>query len=267
MIAAEDDCFSVFYFGISITQSKLPRQSSLARESGIAKGEMMEIIIGVLLASVVFLLVGIIFLLTRRPGEPAITVHSGIEQMKSIGQLSVFKVVTKEIVTEIDHTWGDFGKKYLSWVISGKKMAIIFEFEIDFRYDLRRAEFEIVPGPDRSYTIKMPPCFFDAHIRDIRFYDEQRSRFMPWLLPELLNGFLSGGFSEADKNKLVTAAKNHAAKQAVELIGGIQSEVENSAKLTLESIAKALGAQQTVFEFPHQGDVDLEIKMAGKLVA
>jgi hypothetical protein len=235
--------------------------------SGIEKGDKMEIFVGVLLATVGFLLVGIILLLMRRPGEPRITVHSGIEHMKSIGQLSVFKVVTKEIVTEIDHTWGEFGEKYLSWIVSGKKMAIIFEFEIDFRYDLRRPEFEIVPGADNSYTIKMPPCFFDAHIRDIRFYDEQRSRFMPWLLPELLNGFLSGGFSESDKNKLVSAAKSHAAKQAVELIGSIQSEVENSAKTTLESISKALGAKQTTFEFPRQGDVDLEIKMAGKLVA
>ena len=244
-----------------------PLTDKLACQGEKEKGEKMEIAIGILIASVVFLLVAIIFLLMRKPGEPKITVHSGIEHMKSIGQLSVFKVVTKEIVTEIDHTWGDFGEKYLSWVVSGKKMAIIFEFEIDFRFDLRRPEFEIIPGPDNSYTIKMPPCFFDAHIRDIRFYDEQRSRFMPWLLPELLNGFLSGGFSESDKNKLVTAAKNHAAKQAVQLIGSIQSEVENSAKATLESIAKALGAHQTFFEFPHQGDVDLEIKMAGKLVA
>lgn len=229
--------------------------------------EMMSMFIGILLAVVLILAIGVIFLLMRKPGEPRITVHSGIEHMKSIGQLSVFKVVTKEIVTEIDHTWGDFGEKYLSWIVSGKKMAIIFEFEIDFRYDLRHPEFQITPGVDNSYLIKMPPCFFDAHIRDIRFYDEQRSRFMPWLLPELLNGFLSGGFSESDKNKLVTAAKNHAAKQAVELIGSIQSEVENSAKTTLESISKALGARETTFEFPRQGDVDLEIKMAGKLVA
>jgi hypothetical protein len=216
---------------------------------------------------VVVLLAVLFYLLIRRRSSQSVTVHSSIQHMKSIGQLSVFKVITKEIVTESDHTWGDFGAKYLSWVISSKKMAMIFEFEIDFRYDLRRSDFEITGQAKDSYIIKMPPCFYEAHIRDIRFYDEQRSRFLPWLLPDLLNAFLSGGFSEANKNKLVDAAKSHAEKQAVDLINNLQSEVQNSAKATLQSISKAFGVQNVNFEFLPQGKINVSVGIPGKLAA
>jgi hypothetical protein len=203
--------------------------------------------------------------LSRRPASPSI--HASIQHMRSIGQLSVFKVVTKEIVTEMDHSWGEFGAKYLSWVLSSKKMAMIFEFDIDFRYDLRSPAFEILTAASGSCTIRMPPCFYEAHIRDIRFYDEQRSRFLPWLLPDLLNGFLLDGFSEADKNKLVDAAKGHAEQQALTLIGNLQSEVQNSAKATLVSISRAFGVNDVQFEFLPQGAIKLHIGVPVKLAA
>lgn len=220
------------------------------------------ILLLVLSASVAVFLV--IRQLKRKP-PLEITIHSSIQHLRSIGQLSVFKVITKEIVTETDHSWGEFGAKYLQWVLSKKKMAMIFEFAIDFRYDLRRPEFEIIGADDTSYIIKMPPCFYEAHIRDIQFYDEQGSRFLPWLLPDLLSGFLSNGFSEEHKNKLVAAAKAHAEQQARELIDSLQSEVQNSAKATLQSISKAFGAKNVAFEFSKQEDIDLSIGYAKKV--
>lgn len=217
-----------------------------------------------IMVAILGLLVG--FLLKRRSGAN-INVQSSIQHMRAIGQLSVFKVITKEIVTENDHTWGEFGSKYMQWVLTNKKMAIIFEFEIDFRYDLRRPEFEIIGVSNSSYIIKMPPCFFEVHIRDMRFYDEQKSRLLPWLLPDLLNGFVPGGFSEEDKNKLVVAAKEHAEKQAIELISNLQCEVQNSAKTTLISISKAFGAENVAFDFMPQGAIKLNVGVSSKLVA
>ena len=222
---------------------------------------------GALMAASVLLVAVVLLLLRKKSAAPRTTVYESIQQMRSIGELSVFKVLTKEIVTETDHTWGEFGEKYLGWVISGKKMAMIFEFDIDFRYDLRSADFDISETRARSFVIRMPPCFYEAHIRDIRFYDEQRSRFMPWLLPDLLNGFLSGGFSEADKNRLIAAAKGHAEQQALALIGDHQSDVQNSARTTLKSISKAFGAEDVEFEFQPQGEIKLDVGMAGRLVA
>ncbi len=190
-----------------------------------------------------------VIILARRKRAPTTTISSSIEHMRSIGLLSVFRVIMKEIVTEMDHSWGEFGKKYLSWVLSSKKMAMIFEFEIDFQYDLRRSDFRITETGEKSYVLQMPECLHRVNIRDIRFYDEQRARFLPWLLPDLLNAFSNVGFGEEEKNRLVEAAKGHAEEQAREMIGNLKNEVENSARQTLELICKALGARQVSFQF------------------
>ena len=225
-------------------------------------------LIVLILLGLVLLLAGILWLVLKgKVRKVGINVSSGLSYMRSIGHLSVFKVITKEIVTELDHSWGDFGKKYLTWVVSERKMAMIFEIEIDFRYDLRSPEFQITPVSEKHYAFQMPPVFYDTHIRDIRFYDEQQSKLMPWLLPDLLNGFFSGRFSEDDKNRLVAAARSHAQDQAAELIRNIQPDFENSARSTLGSIARAFGVEQIDFHFPAQETSSLDIKMAGKLVA
>ncbi|MBM4154086.1 MAG: DUF4230 domain-containing protein [Lentisphaerae bacterium] len=200
--------------------------------------------------------------LRRRRPAPALSIQSGLQNLRAVGHLSVFKAVTREIVTETDHTWGELGKKYLSWILSTKKMAMIFEFEIDFRYDLRRPEFDIVPAADGSVVVRMPPCHHDARIRDIRFYDEQRSRLLPWLLPDLVNGFLSGGFTEEDKNRLVSAAKAHAEAQARSLIDNLQPEVQASAKATLQSLARAFGVEKAVFDFSGGGAPEITVEVA-----
>ncbi|MGI6087751.1 MAG: DUF4230 domain-containing protein [Kiritimatiellia bacterium] len=187
-------------------------------------------------------------------------VASSIEKLKAIGELSVFKALTKEIVTEVDHTWGEFGRKYLSWILSNKKMAMIFAFEIDFRYDLRSPEFQVeVNGTECVF--KMPPCKHEINIRDIQFYDEQKSRLVPWLLPDLLNTLFTDGFTEQDRNRLKDAARNSAKRQAALLIGQLGSEVEHSAQQTLSSLAKAFGLTQITFVFPRQDTTaDLPVK-------
>jgi hypothetical protein len=225
--------------------------------------------VALILIAVLFVsfLVAIATLFRSRKSRREITIHSTIQHMKSIGHLSVFKVFTKEIVTQTDHSWGDFGAKYLSWALSGRKMAMIFEFEVDFRYDLRRPEFQIEELPTGGYAIFMPPCHHEVHIRDIRFYDEQRSRFLPWLLPDLVSGFLGGRFTEEDKNRLVAAARDHAEQQAAELIGNLESEVQNSAKATLHSISKAFGAEDVSFQFQPQGSLHLDVGVADKVLS
>ncbi len=224
---------------------------------------MVGLTVGLLLA---LLIITVILLLRRKPAR-RMSIHATVEHMKSIGQLSVFKVVTKEIVTETDHSFGEFGSKYLSWALSRKKMAMIFEFEIDFRYDLRRPEFEIIGADQGSFIIKMPPCFYEVHIRDIRFYDEQKSKFLPWLLPDLLNGFLGPGFTEEDKNRLVAAARTHAQSQAEELVRSLESEVQNSAKATLQSISRAFGASFVAFDFDTDKPEAVAVEVSSQAVS
>ncbi|MEQ1593986.1 MAG: DUF4230 domain-containing protein [Casimicrobium sp.] len=182
--------------------------------------------------------------------------HSSLEGMRAIGELSVFKAITKEIVTETDYSFGDFGRKYLRWAFSQKKLAMIFEFQIDFRYDLRSPEFAIESSTTvsgRATTLKLPPVRAEISVRSLRFYDEQRSKFLPWLLPDLLNGAFGPGFSEEDKNRLLEGAAAHAQSHAHALIEQLRPEVEASARATLLPMAHALGVKNAALTF--SGDI------------
>jgi len=88
-------------------------------------------------------------------------INSFIENMKSVGELVVFKVFTKEIVTAADHWLGQVGKKYLTWLISKMKMAMIFQFEINFWYDLKSSDFRVTDAGDGSCVITMPQCLYN----------------------------------------------------------------------------------------------------------
>ncbi len=206
------------------------------------------IIIGFVLAFILFILLWWLLLRPRGTGKE-IRVYSSLEQLRSVGELVVFKLVTKEIVTASQHWFGDIGKRYFQWLVSTKKMAMIFEFDIDFRYDLRSPDFKIEKLDENKYLLKMPRCLYEVHIRDISFYDEQNSKFLPWLLPDLLNRAFGSGFSEEDKNQLKEEAKNQAAQLAEGVVNKLQSEVENSARQTLTTLAKSLGIQKVDIDF------------------
>ena len=168
--------------------------------------------------------------------------HVSLEGLRAVGELSVFKAITKEIVTETDYSFGEFGRKYLRWAFSQKKLAMIFEFHIDFRYDLRSPQFEI-DNSGAHTKIQLPPVRAEIGVRSLRFYDEQRSKFLPWLLPDLLNGAFGPGFSEEDKNRLLEGACEHAKSHARLLIEQLRSEVEASARATLVPLAQSFGAR------------------------
>lgn len=222
---------------------------------------MYELIIGVCLGVIAALLVA--FLLRARSGGrtdgPRMDILASIENMRSIGELSAFKVLTKEIVTARDHWAGEFGKKYLEWLVTSKKTAMIFEFDIDFRYDLRDPGFRIVAEPTGEYTLLMPECKYEIHIRDISFYDEQKRRLFPWLLPDVLNNVFGGGFDEEERNRLKEEAKQQAYTLARELVKRLRSDVQNSARETMDALARGFEARISRMEFkdsePQQVDV------------
>ncbi len=194
---------------------------------------------------------GLGWLLSRkRGGAPANATHAhvSLEGMRAVGELSVFKAITKEIVTETDYSFGEFGRKYLRWAFSQKKLAMIFEFQIDFRYDLRSPQF-VIENDARETRLQLPPVSAEISVRSLRFYDEQRSKFMPWLLPDLLNGAFGPGFNEEDKNRLLEGAAAHAKNHAHELIEQLRPEVEASARATLSSLATSLGAKNPQLTF------------------
>jgi hypothetical protein len=128
-------------------------------------------------------------------------------------------------------------------------MAMIFEFEISFRYNLRSSEFVIEAENEGHYRLIMPKCLYETSIRDISFYDEQNARLLPWLVPDLVNRAFGPGFNEADKNRLMEEAKQQVVKMAKEFTNKMQSEVQKSATQTLEAIGKAFGAEKVTLDF------------------
>ena len=208
----------------------------------------LSAIFGFCLAVILFIVLRVMKLRWGSSG-PKIQVYSSIENLRSVGELVVFKIITKEIVTTAAHWFGERGKKYFQWLVSTKKMAMIFEFEIDFRYDLQSTDFHIDDRGGGHYVLKMPKCLYEIHIRDISFYDEQSAELLPWLLPGLLTKAFGTGSTEEDKNRLKEEAKQQAAQMAEHLVQKMRSEVQNSARKTLEALAKNFGADHVTFDF------------------
>lgn len=178
-----------------------------------------------------------------------IKVQIFVEKLRSLGELVVFKAYTKEIVTAAEHWFGEWGKKYLTWLISNKKMAMVFAFEINFWYDLRSSEFSISNTGQDRFVIKMPRCLYDISIKDISFYDEQRAKFLPWLIPGLLSEAFGAGPNEEDRNRLKNEALKQASLMADRLIQRLSSEIEKSAQQTMEMLARSFGAKSVILDF------------------
>ena len=200
------------------------------------------------------LFAGLILALRRKGASgkkgPEIRATAAIEELKAIGVLSVFKAVTKEIVTARDHSLGDLGKRYLEWLVTSRKMAMIFEFDIDFQYDLRDPAFAVQEDGPGRYRLQMPRCDYVVHVRNVTFYDEQGGKLLPIILPDAINKILGGGFNEEDRNKLMDEAKLQAEKLAENLARRLSSEVQTSARQTMEMLAKSFGAQAVRVVFP-----------------
>ena len=215
------------------------------------------------------LFAGLLMLLRRKGGPKGMSIRAtaAIEELKAIGVLSVFKAVTKEIVTARDHSLGDVGKRYLEWLITSKKMAMIFEFDIDFQYDLRDPSFTVQEeGPGR-YRLQMPQCDYVVHVRGVTFYDEQGGKLLPIILPDVINKILGGGFNEEDRNKLMEEAKAQAEQLAQNLARRLSSEVQTSARQTMEMLAKSFGATAVRVVFPDVEPRKTQIVQAPALAA
>jgi hypothetical protein len=208
--------------------------------------------------AILALLCGVLaaLLVLRRKGAPKAsgareTTHSfALEELRALGLLTAFKAVTKEIVTARDHSLGDIGKRYLEWLVTSRKMAMIFAFDIDFQYDLRDPAFRIESPAPGEYVLTMPPCIHAVNIRDVTFYDEQAGKFLPLIVPDVVNNLFGGGFNEQERNKLLEEARTEAEKLAGGLSRQLSGEAQQSARQTLEMLARSFGAAKVTVVFP-----------------
>lgn len=176
-------------------------------------------------------------------------IHSTIEEIRAVGELAVLRVLNKEIVTATDHLFGRLGTKYLKWLLTENKLAMIFEFNISFKYDLNDPALEVADDGGGCYTFKMPACRYDTNILNMKFYDEKAGELMPWLLPGMVTKILGANFSEQEKNYLIDEAKQQALATGRALADTMTPEIQNAAKRTLTMLARALGAREVRFDF------------------
>ena len=183
------------------------------------------------------------------PSRQKSNVYVSIEEIRSVGELVVYKVKAKEIVTTADHWMGEAGQRYFRWLISSKKMAMIFEFDIEFKFNLKSRDFAITSLGNGKYELKTPPCYYDIKIVDINFYDEQNSKLLPWLLPDLINRALGTGFDEQEKNRLKDEARQQASAMSKRLAASMWTDIQRSCETTLVALAKGFGAKEVNVNF------------------
>lgn len=161
------------------------------------------------------------------------TVATSVDFIRQIGELHVLRASVKEIVTS---PVGDS-----SWIRTPGKLAIICHFDIKYKYDLRKAR--IVAGGREDGTrycmIRLPRHEFEVSTQDIRFYDDQDGT---WL-----------GFTQKtppdEKTRVLEAARRQAEAQAQAFLGGMEGEIQASARSTVTQIARAFGYSDIRVEF------------------
>ena len=183
-----------------------------------------------------------------------VTHESFITSMKAVGELNVFRIMTKEVITASDHWLGEFGQKYLNWLLSSQRITLVIEFDVDFRYDLTDPGFGIDTQGEGQFLVTMPPCKHEVLIRDMRIHSEDKTELLPWLMPEVIGRVFTGGFSVEAKNKLINETRVQASQLASELVQRTTAEAQRSATLTLSMLAQGLGAQKVDFNFAPPGD-------------
>lgn len=195
----------------------------------------------------------------KRERTPTLTHEHFITSMKAVGELSVFRVMTKEVITASDHWFGDFGKKYLNWLLSSQRITLVIEFDVDFRYDLADPAFRVERMGDTAFLMHMPPCRHEVLIRDMRIHSEDKAELLPWLMPDVLGRFFTGGFTVEAKNKLISETRVQASRFAGDLVRKAGVEAQKSAAGTLTMLAQGLGARRVDFDFTATAAFEPEI--------
>ena len=193
----------------------------------------MKYLIGVLIGSVIGFLLGFIWYQKKSKTKQSPVKFNVGSYLTRIGELRVYRAYMKEIVTSVDHVWGEIGKKYFSWMLSEKKLAMVFEFEVDFVYNLFSKNFKVEQNQN-SLSVTMPRCKYDVKIKDFYFYDEQGTRLK--ILPEFLSSIFDGGVSEDEKNELVKMAIKQVEEIAKKVAKNIQSDVDKTTRVTINNL-------------------------------
>ena len=216
----------------------------------------MKYLIGVLIGSVIGFLLGFICYQKKSKIKQSPVKFNVGSYLTRIGELRVYRAYMKEIVTSVDHVWGEIGKKYFSWMLSEKKLAMVFEFEVDFVYNLFSKNFKVEQNQN-GLSVTMPRCKYDVKIKDFYFYDEQGTRLK--ILPEFLSSIFDGGVSEDEKNELVKMAIKQVEEIAKKVAKNIQSDVDKTTRATINNLIMGFDEDIDSFKFNEKNISDEQV--------
>ena len=216
----------------------------------------MKYLIGVLIGSVIGFVLGFIWYQKKNKTKSNPVKFNVGSYLTRIGELRVYRAYMKEIVTSVDHVWGEIGKKYFSWMLSEKKLAMVFEFEVDFVYNLFSKDFKVEQNQS-GLSVTMPRCKYDVKIKDFYFYDEQGTRLK--ILPEFLSSIFDGGVSEDEKNELVKMAIQQVEEIAKKVAKNIQSDVDKTTRATINNLIIGFNEHIDSFKFNEKNISDEQV--------
>ncbi|NCQ35742.1 hypothetical protein GW813_11890, partial [bacterium] len=110
-----------------------------------------------------------------------------------------------------------------------------------------------------GYRLVLPPCRHEVLIRDMRIHSEDKTELLPWLMPDLLGRFITGGFSVDAKNKLISETRQQARGLAGDLVRKAGVEAQKSASRTLTMLAQGLGVSHVEVDFIGGEEFALEV--------
>ena len=213
---------------------------------------MQNLMTGIIIGLAAALVWAVAWRLARRgrkkaPAPPSI--ESFVTSMRAVGELSVYRIMTKEVISSSKHWFGEFGQKYLNWLLSEERITLIMEFDVDFRYDLTDPACRVQPTGPESCRVVLPACRHEVLLRDMRIHSEDKPELLPWLMPDLVGRFFTGGFSVDAKNQLIDETRQESRRFAAELVRKVESEAQASAIRTLSTLTQGLGYPDVAFEF------------------
>lgn len=191
---------------------------------------MIEIYIA--LGGLVFGVVLALLILPKllKKGPTSTSIHTSIERVREMGDLVALTAHVKEVVTEQTDP---------GFFFSNEKMILICEFDVEYRYNLRKAQI-IKDQRSGDVLIAMPQIKPTVSLKDFNTYDKTSGRFL---------GVLPIGSDASAEDALRKRAIDKAKTDASALGEDLRDKIEASATRTLQILCAPITAGTTAVTF------------------
>ena len=159
-----------------------------------------------------------------------------LQGVHELGDLVALSATMKDIQTMVeDPQW---------YKARQKKLALICEFELEHRFDLTKAT--MANASTGRLTLELPPCRVKTGITNVEVYDEQDGFIEIPLSSGIRVEAYRDRITTEERNKMIQYARKEASQAALNMDSQMLSRAEQSAKRTLQALARALGVNEEV---------------------